>query len=326
MILRILLFLVFAPIFMHARGKVIWEQVQPNLEPPWLTGPLIAPASRIVPWGHYNIEPYLFCIAYTGTYNSRWQVTDASTFWNNSLVFLTQIGLSPWMNLTLTPTLIWNDCQHQTSWQIGDMWMGFDIQLYKSRQDFWIPSVKLSLKENIPFGKYRHLNPKKLMTDAGGVGSWATNAGLVFGNLYHFYSVYYLAYRLALNYVLPAPVRLKGFNYYGGGYGTNARFFPPENFQTDLAFEVTLAQTWAFAIDFIGYWAGKGHFNGVRGVNAAGASAKLGRGSQAQFSLAPAIEYNWNPNLGMIAGSWFTFAGRKAPAFASAVIALNYYK
>jgi hypothetical protein len=44
-----------------------------------------------------------------------------------------------------------------------------------------------------------------------------------------------------------------------------------------------------------------------------------------QYSLAPAIEYNWNIDLGVISGVWFTFAGKNAEAFASWVTALNYY-
>jgi hypothetical protein len=48
--------------------------------------------------------------------------------------------------------------------------------------------------------------------------------------------------------------------------------------------------------------------------------------SSSQYSLAPAIEYNWSQNIGLIGGVWFTVAGQNISQFNSIVIALNYYK
>ncbi len=47
--------------------------------------------------------------------------------------------------------------------------------------------------------------------------------------------------------------------------------------------------------------------------------------TSAQFSIAPAIEYNWNANIGIIFGSWFTLAGKNSTQFTSGVFAFNYY-
>ncbi|MCB1827280.1 MAG: hypothetical protein KDH94_02560 [Coxiellaceae bacterium] len=41
------------------------------------------------------------------------------------------------------------------------------------------------------------------------------------------------------------------------------------------------------------------------------------------FSIAPAIEYNFNGNLGIIAGVWFGVDGRNTPEFASYVFSLD---
>ncbi len=326
---RFLIFLVL-PLLLFSEGKVFYSQINESVIPPWLTGPLIAPTAHVVPLGHYNIEPYIFAAAFTGTYSSEWDVVKFPTFWNSFLQVPTMIGLASWLDVLITPTVNWNYSQHQAAWTVGDLLFGFDAQLYHSTQNSWAPFVKLTLKEILPIGKYRNLNPKKLYTDEGGEGSWMTGLGLVIGNLYHIKSVYYFNYRLALNYFLPAPVHLKGFNFYGGGYGTDLRFFPASNFEADLGIEVTLAQTWALALDVIGYWSGKGHYTGKRrGVDASGKPASLNARwlrSQAQFSLAPAIEYNWNENIGVIAGAWFSFAGRNTLAFTSGVIAVNYYK
>lgn len=322
---RILLVFLILPILLFARGKVVYKQVNPNIEPPWLTGPLLAPAAMVVPAGYCNIEPYFFETAYTGVYNSDWDVIHIPTFWSTTYQIPIQVGLTKWMNFQFSPTGFWNYNQHQASWALGDLPVELDFQLYSSPLNSLLPSVKLALRETVPIGKYRNLNPKKLLTDAGGEGTWSTGLGLVIGHAHHITSVYYFNYRIALSYYLPAPVRLKGLSLYGGGYGTNVRMFPSQIFLADLGIEVTLAQTWAFALDVVGEWANKQHFTGNPGTLANGAPASLKGHSLAQFSLAPAIEYNWSPELGAIAGAWFTVAGRNAVVFTSGVFAFNYY-
>lgn len=333
MFYRFFIFLIL-PCFLIARGKVVYQSGEKDLPPPWLTGPLFAPSSAVIPVGSCNIEPYIFVTANTATYDSHWQTVENPTLWLNSLQTSIQIGLTKWLDFQFSPSLFWNYSQHQTKWVLGDMPIGFDIQLYRSPEKSWIPGIKLILKENVPLGKYRNLNPKKNGTDAAGIGSWMTGVGLVFGHIHHVYSVHYFNYRLLLLYNIPAPVRIKGFSVYGGGYGADARVFPPQNFEIDLGMELTLSQNWAFALDIVGYWADKRRFSGkvgtlgseeTIGILGFDVPASLANGSQAQFSLAPAIEYNWDTDLGAIAGVWFTVAGRNSPVFTSGVIALNYY-
>ena len=324
MMRRVLIFLLL-PFLLFARGKVIYKQPNPETLPAWLTGPLLAPSANVVPIGYCNIEPYIFATAFTGLYTPDWEVEKSPTFWSNILQIPIQIGLTSWLDFQFSPTVSWNYTQHQSTWTLGDLPIGIDIQLYRSKSQSWIPNVKLALKENVPIGKYRNLDPKKLATDAGGVGSWITSLGVVFGHIYHIADPYYVNYRLYLSYLLPAPVHLTGFNFYGGGYGTDVRMFPPENFQADLGIEITLAQTWAFALDILGIWGGKRHFTGKVGTDAFGNPAFLSLGSLVEYSIAPAIEYNWNTDFGIIAGAWFTVAGRNSFVFTSGVFAANYY-
>jgi hypothetical protein len=321
---RLLIFLI-APSLLFARGKVVYETVHENVIPPWLTGPLLAPASIVVPIGDVNIEPYLFAQAFTGQYASDWKAVDSPTYWATYLQPLTYVGLTEWMNLEILPTVFWNYAQHEASWQLGDLTFGVDIQLYASRPGSAIPNVKLALRENVPIGKYRNLNPQKQGTDEGGIGSWATGLGVVFGHIYHLAHVYYFDYRLYLNYTLPAPVHVTGFNVYGGGFGTDARLFPPQVFSTDIGLQLTLSQSWALALDIAAFFTGKTRFSGEVGTASDGMPASLSEGFEVQYSLAPAIEYNWNAYLGVIAGAWFTVAGKNTSEFTSGVIAANFY-
>jgi hypothetical protein len=51
----------------------------------------------------------------------------------------------------------------------------------------------------------------------------------------------------------------------------------------------------------------------------------MGGPSIESLSLAPAIEYSWSANFGMIAGVWFTAAGRNSTVFANGIVAINVY-
>ncbi len=174
------------------------------------------------------------------------------------------------------------------------------------------------IKEVIPCGKYKNLNENKLGTDSVGGGSWQTAFALVWGNLLYIGKGHFFNSRLALQYTLPAPTNVKNLNAYGGDIGTKGTVYPAQNFSVDYGLELTLTQNWVFAMDIVGAWTGKARFKGD-------STAPNTRPASAQFSLAPAIEYNWSANIGIIFGPWFTIAGRNSAKFESGIFAFNYY-
>lgn len=292
-----------------------------EIQSPWLTGPLLAPSSITIPPGHYNIEPYLYFVANTGAYNQDWKAVKAeSTRWTNYFQPTLEFGLNRFMDIFFDPTLNYNFTEGAGKWSLGDVPIGLDFQLWKRGQKVtdWISALKFSLRETCPLGKYRNLNPKKLGTDIGGSGSWQTALDLVWGNLFYLGRHKFLVSRLSFAYNIPAPTHVKNLNAYGGGEGTRGTVYPAQSFQLDCSVELTLTQNWAFACDFLGIWAGNTRFKGTT-------LASNTHPTATQFSLAPALEYNWSGNLGIIFGSWFTFAGRNSTRFVSGVFALNYY-
>ncbi len=324
---RFCVFFLALPCLLMAR-KVALEPHPKKTQAPWFTGPLLSPSAIVVPLGHINYEPYLYVIGNRGSYNGDWHlVKNSSTLWNVSFQPLIQVGLSSWANFEISPYLNYNYTRHAGKWTFGDFPLLLSIQLYAPKDAYHnLPYVKLQIQETFPTGKYRNLDPRKKGTDIGGAGSFNTAIGLVLGQLFHLRGVHFLTSRLYFQYSLPAPVRLKGFNAYGGGYGTNARFFPSQVFSIDASIELSLTRRWVFACDAVGSWMTKTKVTGNPGVTKTGAKATLGSGSGAQFALAPALEYNWNESLGMIGGCWFVFAGRNATQFYSAVIAVDYYR
>lgn len=294
---------------------------QPSLlESPWFTGPLLAPSPLTIAPGHINYEPYIYAIANVGKYDHHWHPEKNETFWSIFTQQWVEIGINSWMDFEFVSTLFYNHTSGASKWEVGDLPVQLDFQLYKNlkRLDLWSHALSFTIKETIPIGKYRNLHANKKGTDVGGGGSWQTTFILNQGNLFHIGGNHFLSWRNSFQYTLPAPVHVTGLNVYGGGPGTDGTVYPAQIFAYDTAIELSLTQNWVFAMDVLGVWTGKSRFKGkTLFPNTAPPSV--------QFSLAPAIEYNWSDDIGLIVGSWFTIAGRNADQFVGAVAAFNYY-
>jgi len=296
---------------------------------PWFTGPLIASGSTTIPVGHWNIQPYFFATQVPAEYSQDWDIEKVPTFWTLNTIVPLWVGLTTWMDIQVQPQWSWN---HQAGvgghWVLGDTNVQLEFQLY--RADFppknWLPSIKIAIRETMPTGRYRHLSASKHSVEDGGSGSWATSFIFVIGRMFHLSGLHYLSTRLNGMYTVFAPVHVKGFNNYGGGYGTDGSVRPRPSFFLDFGLELSLTRNWAFALDVIGRWRGGNSFSGTPGRLPGGMPASNTSLAGIQYSIAPAIEYNFNAQLGIIAGPWITFAGKESNQFYSGVISVNYYQ
>lgn len=317
---------------------------EPKLPSPWFTGPLLTPAPNVVPGGHYNIEPYVYYGTTTARYGSNWSTISVPKFSQARIQVPIQVGLTSWMDITVTPQVLHSWSQGAASTKFTDFPVQLDFQLLHDRPGMnWHPSIKLAVKEIFPTGKYQNLNPNKHKTDISGSGSFATSIGLDFGKQFHFTGVHWLSTRFAMSYAYPAPVHVRGFNTYGGGYGTAGKVHPGNIYNMLLGLEYSMTRRWVAALDVACTLTSKTRFSGTPGMltplvparvgstpsdplGLAGSSeAVTGGPASARFSLAPALEYNWNANLGIIGGAIFSVAGRNAIRIATGSIALNYY-
>jgi hypothetical protein len=284
---------------------------------PWLTGSLLSPAGTVVPEGHGKLKNYLFITVDTGRYDSDWKVHSQPSFYRINPRLNWRFGLTEWMDIQVIPQLFYNITQGESSVHVGDFPVALEFQLIDATAYKWFPGVKLSLREIFPTGKYQKLNPRKKRTDATGNGSFGSQPGLVFYKLYALKDAHFLTAKLTVDYAFYTSVHVKGFNEFGGGYGTNGKVCPGSFLQTLLSFEYTIDENWVFAIDGVYYHRNKNSFSGTT-------SAPVGGPSSDQISFAPALEYNYSDNFGIIAGVWATIWGRNATQFTSGVVNFEY--
>lgn len=280
---------------------------------PWMTGPLLAPSGKTIPARHANIEIYGFYSTYPMGYK------------NLEGVPIISLGLTDYLDLQTSAPFdySWNHGQHGGG--IGDFMVGLGLQVLKEKDNSIIPDLRVTVSEVFPSGKFENLNPNKLATDQTGIGASQTLVGFNFQKLMHIYSEHYLRTRLSLLYSYINKVKVHGFNTFGGGFNTEGVVNPGNSFAADLAFEYSLTQNWVPVFEVLFVHSSASGFNGNPGFTAGGILAGVGGGRSEQVSFAPALEYNFSPNIGIIGGVWFFVKTPQSAKFTSGVIAVNFY-
>lgn len=302
-------------------GSIISDQKGNQVyDGPLLTGPLLCPSGHTVPGGHFNLEPYLFANNNLGYFNNHWHIHRYSDPTDNfNIQFLTQIGLNKWWDCFIAPQFFFNYTSSVDDWRFGDLAVGTAFQIVDENNKKGIPAIKFEVVQIFPVGIYQNLDASMSGTDIGGGGSFATALKLVSTRLWHFGGHHYLAARAMVSHTFFTNVYVNGVNAYGGDATTVGRVYPGNTTSGILGLEFTLSTHWALANDIAMTYTNKTTFGGTT-------VEPVGRNEWSyQLSLAPAIEFNANENVGMIGGVWFTVAGRSTVNFLNGVLALNWY-
>ncbi len=299
-------------------GKVKLQVIP--MDEPFLTGPLLAPSAYTIPYAHINLEPYVFVNNNIGYYNNHWHIQKFSAPQDNiNFQYLVQCGLSSFMDFSFIPQIFYNYTSRKKSVRYGDFTALVGFQLYRSRFDSWWPSFKFEIGETFPTGRYDGLDELNLGTDIGGGGAYGTLFKLVATELWYFGGHHFLSLRMSNGILVFSDVRVRGLNAYGGDSTTNGTVKPGLAFNSVTGAEFTLTKHWALAIDMDFTWTAPTKFSGST-------LAFVGRSETSYLlSFAPAIEYNFNANVGLIGGVWFSAIGDNSLDFMNGIFALNWY-
>lgn len=280
---------------------------------PWWTGPLLAPSGKTIPAGHINYEQYGFYSRYQGGMN------------NLELMPILSVGLTDFMDAQTALPLDHNWIHGQQDTSIGDYSLGLGFQLLQQHEQSWIPDLRFFIQEVFPTGRFENLSTVKSGADRTGTGAYQTTFGLNFQRLTTLSSEHYLRTRLSFVAALASGVTVHGLNAYGGGLMTEGRVRPGNSYSADLAFEYSLTQQIAPVFEMLYVNSSANNFIGNPGFTPGGTLASIGGAGGDQLSLAPAIEYNFTPSIGLIAGVWFSASGPPSSRFVTGALALNCY-
>lgn len=285
---------------------------------PWFTGPLLTGSPHVIPAGHMNIEPYFYAKQTVGVYDENWNRHPTDKSWTYTAQVPFQMGLIEGVDATVVGEVIHTKAKGKHSTQIGDVSAAFSFQLHQPSAESCFPAIKLVLEETFPVGKFDKLNSDNGGIDGVGSGSYQTTVGLNIGGVCQLDPFHYFDVRFTADATISTNARVKGLNVYGGDSTTDGTVKIGNTYSGSFGLEYSLTQNWALAFDATYSYSERDTFSGTT-------SNSVGSKIAEQVTVAPAIEYNFNSNIGAIAGVWWTVAGRNTTEFRNYVAAFNFY-
>lgn len=283
---------------------------------PWFTGPLLAPSASVNELKQASWQPYLFVTCNYGAYNRHWKRENIPNMWVVQPLLDLTYGISSFMDVEVTPAASYQTRKGSSSIRMNDTPFFLGIQALRQQKNSWIPDLRICLQAIFPFGQYEKANPKKRKTDLTGKGSYQAGINFNFEKMLEISPERYFRLRWSIeSIVYTSIVHIQGISSYGGNPNTRGKVHPGRTYTCYLSGEYTMTHHWVFAFDTQYIYAGKDHFSGRRG-----GPDRVGESPSHQISFAPAIEYNYNMNFGIIGGAWFTLAGKNSTQFATGVI------
>lgn len=291
----------------------------------WNTGPLLCPPYELCSKGTYNVEPYLFINTIYGVYNENWKQSSIDNVIQAYNYNLIQLGLSDYFNVSLTPQFFYQSHRNYSVANIGDLILQSIIGITQDTSDSKLPGMNFGFKTTIPLGRYKNLSPDGTVADAVGGGSYRPTIDFNIGKQFHISGYHFLILRSYFAYQFYNKFKVQGFHSYGGGYGTKGTMKMGAQYTFTAAFEYSFSRHGVFSFDFNYQHNNKMTFKGQEGYIDINKTVQSFSGvpSSDQLSIAPALEYNFNGNVGIIAGVWFSIAGRNAQAFVCPTAAIN---
>lgn len=119
-------------------------------------------------------------------------------------------------------------------------------------------------------------------------------------------------------------VNVQDVSVYGTATGFRAHAKPGSSVFVDASWEYSLTRGWVLALDATYRYADNTAVTGHNVLDPTQPSIHLNSGTSDAFGLAPAVEYNWKRNLGVLVGVRLIPAGRNTPVTITPAVAINF--
>ena len=289
----------------------------------WWTGPLLAASASTLPKGHVLIEPYVFDVISHARFDQGGNRSALPHQHNVGNLTYMLYGLTDRVTVGLIPTFAFRygeDHAGSTGIGFGDLQLQGQVRLTQFHEGRRVPTISLVLGETLPTGKYDRLDRNP--SDGAGGGAHTTTLSV--------YSQYYfwmptgriLRTRLDLSWGFSDRRGSKTRACMGHRWAFAASPPPGDSFVADLAFEYSLTRNWVLALDLVHSESQSTHLRG-RYLDAPASEVRASSGSSRTLYVAPAIEYNFNGNVGVIVGARLVPDGRNTTATVTPVAAIN---
>jgi len=324
-ILRILVVLAMTACVVQAQGPTPTSAIsRQSLDDAWWTGPMLAPSANTLPRGHFLVEPYLYDVTTQGFYNSSG--TRVSVPHENSFGSLTYAlyGVTNKFTVGMIPTFGYNEVSNgpgSAGVGVGDVTVQAQYRLHLFREGTWIPTMSIAVQETLPSGKYDQLGNRP--SDGFGAGGFTTTPAFYSQTFFWLPNGRILRMHFNVAPALSRGVKVQDVSVYGTSAGFRGHAKPGPSIFVDAAWEYSMTKRWVFALDATYRHQGN---TSVIGYNISDPVQPIQLSSRTAdaFGLAPAIEYNWKRNLGVLLGARLIPLGRNTAITITPALAINF--
>lgn len=289
------------------------------------TGPLVAPNPMNLPRGTLVIEPYLMYYKSDSVYDSHGNeqpMHPSLRQWQWSLPMF--YGITDRFQVQATLGAVHSMSGHMSTdgWKVGDTAVGAQYLLLAPGPDRKGPAVSVFYAHRFPTGRYDQLDENPF--NANGNGANVDTLSLRAQQMVWLPHGRPLRIRAALNYSLPpSGVNVNGYSAYGTPKDFHGIARLGQGFGAVIGTEYSISAQWVLAMDLAYDRTGPSQLRGVTRTGDRLTVFERRTSSRDAYSLAPALEYNFNDRFGLIAGVQFSFAGRNNDAFMTPMAAFN---
>jgi hypothetical protein len=287
------------------------------LDDAWWTGPMLANSAATLPPGHFLIEPYWYDV----------RTAHADGLGSRAFVLY---GLMDRLTVGFIPIVGFNKSSSGPSSSgvgFGDLTPLAQYRLTEFHAGSWLPTTSIEVQETLPTARYDRLGNRP--GDGFGGGAYTTTLALNSQTYFWLPNRRILRLRFNVSQTLSNDVKVEDVSVYGTGAGFRGLAQPGGSSFADLSWEYSMTRRWVLALDVTYQHNGN---TGVTGYNTLDlnsaqdpASVRLDSGSSDGFGFAPAIEYSWTPNLGVLLGARLVPAGHNTAASITPAVAINFF-
>jgi hypothetical protein len=299
-----------------------------SLDDAWWTGPLLAASPGTLPQGHFLVEPYVYDSVVDERFDSsgkRHATAHEDDFGSQTFVVY---GLTDTITIGLIPRFGFRDLSQGTSSSgigAGDVTLQAAWALTQFQDAGWLPATSFVVGETLPSGKFDRLGNHP--SDGFGGGAYTTALSIYSQYFFWMPNGRILRTRLDLTQSWSKDVNLEDVSVYGTPAGFRGQASPGNSSIVNLAFEYSVTKTWVAALDVIYESDGStrvvGQYPQQHNSDIALVDFQTESGSSRSLAIAPAIEYNWTSDVGIIVGAKIVTAGRNTTAAVIPVAAVN---
>jgi hypothetical protein len=301
-----------------------------SLDDAWWTGPMLANTPATAVPGHMLVETYVYDVATDGRFDrdgARRGAPYANGFGTQTYLVY---GVADRTALGLIPTAGFDTARGAPSSAglgAGDISLLAQYQLTQFHLGSWLPTTAVNVEETFPTGKYDRLGDRP--NDGIGSGAYTTTLSLYSQTYFWLPNGRILRTRFDVSQSLASAVNLAGVSVYGTPAGFRGGARPGSSLFVDSSWEISLTRSWVLATDLIFRHTANTRVSGDDTADPLGlpgppAALRMSTGASDSWGLAPAVEYSWRPDLGVLLGARFLVAGRNTPATISPAVAINY--